>query len=460
MNTVNLVKVTVAAPSRRIDLALPERSPLAELLPGLLRHAGEQLPDDGVPTGGWALCRADGTRLDRSKTLAALRIVDGEVLHLVPSRTDWPELEYDDLVDAIASGSARASSVWTPRHTRWAGFAASGVLGGLGLLAVLAAGPGWIAPALASLGVAITLLAAAIGLARAAGDAGAGAVLATLALPYAFAGGGLLFAGDRPLWQLGAAHVLAGSAALFLAAIAGLLGVVDKAPVFTAAAMTGMLGIVSGWAATNDAVGGAGAAAIVAGFGLIVSPAFAPLSIWMARMPMPVLPRTTGDLLNDDPLPPRSSVYASVLRADALLTGLVWGLAVVTIVANVLVIVRGGTAGVILSGILSVGFLLRARLYPILRQRVALLAAGLGCLAGFTCWLLVATHAYLLTVDLPVLLALAVCVALLARWQSTHNLSPYLPRWAEILEILVVLAVVPVTCAVLGLYALIRGLAG
>lgn len=453
------MKVTVAAPSRRIDLALPERSPLAELLPGLLRHAGEQLPDDGVPNGGWALTRADGTRLDRSKTLHALRVVDGEVLHLVPSRMDWPELEYDDLVDAIASGSARASSVWTPRHTRWAGFGASGVIAVLGLLAVILAGPYWL-PALASLGVAVGLLAAGVALARAAGDAGAGAVLAALALPFAFAGGGLLLAGGRPLLQLGAPHLLAACAALFLAAIAGLLGVVDKAALFAAAATIGLLGMLSGWAATNATVGGVGAAAIVAGLGLILSSAFNSLSMWMARMPMPVLPRTTSDLLNDDPLPPRSSVYASVLRADALLTGLVWGLAVVAVMANALVIVGGGVSGVILSGILSIGFLLRARLYPIVRQRVALLCAGLGCLAGFTIAIFAATSAYLLTVDLPVVVLVAVCVALMARWQSTHTMSPRLPRWAELFEILVVLAVVPVVCAVLGLYELVRGMAG
>nr|WP_279582674.1 type VII secretion protein EccB [Fodinicola feengrottensis] len=158
----------------------------------------------------------------------------------------------------------------------------------------------------------------------------------------------------------------------------------------------------------------------MAGLGLIISPVFAPLSIWMARMPLPVLPRTAGDLLNDDPLPPRSSVYASVLRADSLLTGLVWALAATAVIGNVLLVVQGGTAGVVLSGVLSIGFLLRARLYPIVRQRSALLAAGLGCLACSTSWMLVATRAYLLAIDVPILILLAVVVGLVARWHSTH----------------------------------------
>ena len=51
MTTTGLVKVTIAAPHRRIDMALPERSPVAEIVPGLLRHAGDGLADEGVGAG-------------------------------------------------------------------------------------------------------------------------------------------------------------------------------------------------------------------------------------------------------------------------------------------------------------------------------------------------------------------------------------------------------------------------
>lgn len=460
MNTINIVRVTVAAPGRRIDLALPERSPVAELLPGLLRHAGEQLPDEGVASDGWVLRRAEGSRLDPTKTLHSHRVMDGEVLHLVPARTEWPELEYDDLVDAIASGSAQASSAWTPRQTRWAGLAFSALIAILGLVAVLRAGPSWLGPAAASLAVSIVLLTAAIIFARAAGDAGAGAVLAALALPFAFVGGGLLFAGDRQLLQLGAPHVLAASAALLLAGIAGLLGVVDRAALFTGAAMAGFLGIIGGWLAVDHSIGAAGSAAVVAGLGLILSPLFASLSIRMARMPMPVLPRTAGDLLRDDPKPPRSSVYAAVLRADALLTGMVWGLSLVSVVSFVLLVSTGGTAGVVLSCVMAAGLLLRARLYPVIRQRGALLAAGVSGVACLVVAWQMSGGAMLLLVNLPVLLIAAVVLALGALRYSTRTPSPYLPRYAELVEVLLILAVVPLACWVLGLYALLRGLAG
>ena len=45
--SIGLARVTISAPSRRIDVALPEHVPLAELLPEVLRHAGEGLADDG-----------------------------------------------------------------------------------------------------------------------------------------------------------------------------------------------------------------------------------------------------------------------------------------------------------------------------------------------------------------------------------------------------------------------------
>ncbi|MER6766376.1 EsaB/YukD family protein, partial [Amycolatopsis sp. NPDC000746] len=48
MQTAGLIRVTVAAPKRRIDMALPEHASVAELLPGLLARAGEGLADDGA----------------------------------------------------------------------------------------------------------------------------------------------------------------------------------------------------------------------------------------------------------------------------------------------------------------------------------------------------------------------------------------------------------------------------
>src|SRR3954453_16953619 len=174
--SVGLARVTISAPSRRVDVALPEHVPLAELLPEVLRHAGEGLADDGEKHGGWVLRRTDGVALATGQGLFPQGVRDGEVLHLVPARDDWPELEYDDVVEAIAEG-ARRGTVWTPAATPAATLVAGAVVVGRGLIAVLSAGPAWRGAAFAGLGVAVVLGLAGVTASRAYGDGRAGAAL-------------------------------------------------------------------------------------------------------------------------------------------------------------------------------------------------------------------------------------------------------------------------------------------
>jgi type VII secretion integral membrane protein EccD len=231
--------------------------------------------------------------------------------------------------------------------------------------------------------------------------------------------------------------------------------VVDRAAIFVAAATIGLLAMLGAWLSTTEALDGYEAAAIVAGAGLAFSPLLGPLSIRLGRVPMPVLPRGTADLLRDNPQPPRSAVYAAVVRADGLLTGMLAGLAVAVVVCQAMLVHSGGTAALILVGVLTVGFLLRARLYPIFVQRFALLAAG-----GSGAFCVAVDHANPLPLAVPVLVAVGAIGALAGLWHSRHRASPYLGRAAELLEVAVVLAIVPVVCAVLSLYGYVRGLGG
>src|SRR5690242_19110179 len=91
-----LARITINAPTRRVDVAVPDAVPMAELLPELLQHAGMGLADEGVRHDGWLLRRSDGTALSAAAGLAGQGVLDGAVLHLVPARKGWPEPEYDD----------------------------------------------------------------------------------------------------------------------------------------------------------------------------------------------------------------------------------------------------------------------------------------------------------------------------------------------------------------------------
>ncbi|MCA2218177.1 type VII secretion integral membrane protein EccD [Jidongwangia harbinensis] len=483
MTTASVVRVTIAAPTRRIDLALPERAPVAEMLPGLLRRAGQTLADD-LPDGGWLLRRADGTPVDAARTLAAQHVRDGEVLHLVPGTLDWPELEYDDLVDAIADGAGRTGRRWAPRHTRLAGLTAAAPAVLLALTAVLRAGPPWPGPGRAALLVAVLLLAGGMLLARVAGDAGAGAVLAALALPAAFLAGALLLGGplpggpprDGPLpggalfdglardgslpggpLPDGAGPLLGGCAALLVAAVLAGLGVVDRLPFFVAAAVAGLLGAAAAAAVTLGWTGPDGAAAVTATVVFLFSPQLGPLAARLGRVPTPMLPRTATDLVRDDPQPSRRAVDLAVLRADALLTGMLAGGALAAAAAATVLVPDAGLPATLLLALLALGFGVRARLYPAVRHRLPVLLAA----AATTAALAVAGLAgQPLSVSVPVLLAAAGLATGAALRYSRRPAGAALARYAEVLEVLLVLACVPVVCAVLQLYGLVRGLGG
>lgn len=444
----------MVAPQRRLDVVLPEHASVAEVLPGVLGKAGEHLADQGVPDGGWVLRHTDGTPLTLGRTLAAHRIRDGQLLHLVSRQTEWPELEYDDLVDAVATGSGRLGAAWGPWHTRLAGLTLAALAVLASLVPVLRLGSPWSEPALWCLALAALLVGLGVVLARAVGDAAAGALSGALALLYAAVGGGLLLAGTSSP-RLGAPQLLMASVAVLLAGTASYLGIVDRGALFAGAMSTGLVGVVAGWLGTAESLDAVDVSAIVAGALLAFSPLLAPASIRLGRLPMPILPRSTGDLVRDDPQPPRRQVYAAVVRADGILTGMLSALALACSVPLVYLIRAGTRSAIVYAVLLVLGCLLRARLYPIVRQRLPLLIPGtVGALGLLLSWLPQATRL------VPVLVVLGCLLVFVGLRYSTRPPNPYMSRYAELLEIVLVLALVPVACSVLGLYGLARGLGG
>ncbi|MEU5553779.1 type VII secretion integral membrane protein EccD [Micromonospora sp. NPDC047793] len=454
-----LARIAVVAPHRRLDLALPEHLPLVGLMPAVLRQADEE-PSDGTGHGGWMLRRSDGSAVDLTRTLAAQSIRDGETLHLVPRRTEWPELAYDDLMEAVADGARRRGVAWTPFATRLTGLIVAGVLLLLGLVVIVTSTqPGWLGGAVA-LGTAAVLLAGGIVLSRAMADSLAGAVVAAAGLPYAFVGGVLVIGSGESVWALGAPHVLLGSAVLLLSGLLGLLGVGDATRVFVAAVFVGFWGMVGGLLAFGTMDAAQGAAVVVSAVALLL-PAMPLLSVRLGKMPMPALPRTAEDLLRDEPQPKREIVYQATARADEVLTGMIFGAFVVTVSCLVVLTATGTVSALLLAGVISLGYLLRARLVATVRHRVPMLAAGL---VGLGLLPLVgaadaSTAARVLAV-LPVALVAAGLAAAAGLAYSRRPPSPRLARLGDVCDILLQLAIVPVACSVLGLYAFMRAING
>ncbi|GIG57038.1 type VII secretion integral membrane protein EccD [Longispora fulva] len=457
--SLGLARVTVASPKRRIDIALPENVPVGELLPSVLRHAGEGAADEGELHGGWMLRRTTGAVLETERNLSAQGVRDGEVLHLAPRRADWPEPEYDDVVEVVASGARRFGRSWSGAATRACALAATATLLLAGLALLVVTGPSWTVPGVIALSMATVLLVAGIVTARAMADVAAGTLLGGVALVYAFAGGLFVAAPDDvKLTGLGVPHLLVASITLFAVALIGYFGVGGGTRVFVAGAMTGLSGAVAGLAGYTgqSAAGGAAVAATLA-IGLL--PAYPLLSIRMGRLPVPELPSRPEEMLVDKPVPPRSQVYASVVRADETLTGLLTGTAVVSAIAMAFLATSGGVTGVCLVATAVAALLLRARLFPTARHRVPLIVSGLVGVAMLTLAFAFAVDNALLMLFGPLTLAVIAGVVLTGGLvYSKRAPSPYIGRLADTFDVLAIMALVPLACGVLGVYTAVQGL--
>jgi type VII secretion integral membrane protein EccD len=443
--TSGLARVTIRAPRRRLDLAIPHQVPLAELLPEMLRRAGEGSREN--PPGGWMLRRGDGARLLGESALAHQGVRDGDVLYLVPRNLSWPEPEYDDVVEEIAAGARQHGRSWSPAATRLFALVAAGLvlLGGLGVLVTTGsdAAGGLVAGA-----VAVILLGLGGLLSRALGDGVAGMAAAGYALPYAAASGALLFAGTGPA----ADQVLVGSAALLLACVVGAVAVGTGPRVFVAGITAGGFGLLAALLGLVLPVAGAAAIVIVA---LVGGIGLAPLlAVRLGKLPLPVV-TAAPEVLAAERRPDPLRVRAAVVRADEILAGCLLGIALASMGCVIVLAASSGSSGRLLAGLASAALVLRARLFPHVAARLPLLAGGVLGLIG-TGW------TWFAAVDpaLRLVGVVAGCVAvgaLFATAATAHRRSgggsPYLGRIADLADIATVVALAPVACGVLDLYA-------
>jgi len=459
---LGLVRVTLTASDRQIDLALPAQVTLAEVMPTLLHYLGASLrADPDAAATGWSVRRADGTRLAYDKTFVAQQVRDGATLYLVPRDAEWPEPDYDDLALALADGSAALGPTWQGRHTRAAALVVTSTALLIGLVVLLLSGPGWSIPTIVALAAAATTLCVGTVLSRALGDSGAGAAIAAHAMPYAFLAGLLLLGGRSGLTELGAPNLLTGSMALLVAALLGFVATADQLWLFVAGMLLGLLGSLAGTVQALTSAPFAGAAAVVVCVALAVMPLTPGLSLRLAKIPMPDLPQTPQDLLKDAPLPPSADIRAGVMRTSHLFGGLLLGASVAIVACVIVLAVHGGVAALLLAGIASALCLNRARMLLLARQRTPVLAAGvLGfAFAAIGLALAVDTTVRPVVVYLGLLPAALVATATGITY-SRRPPSPLFGRLADIFDAVLVVSVVPVACAVLGLYGVMRGLAG
>lgn len=457
-----LCRVTVVAPKTRIDLALPEDVPLADLLPTLLRYAGEDLADDGTTKGGWVLARLGGMVLDSTRSAGQLGIRDGEQLYFTPRSTSAPDAVFDDVVDAIATATQERGGRWGPSFTRRFGVgAAIGTLV-LGLALLLTAGPPQLPPALGGLGIAVALLVTAAISARAMANSQTGLILALLAIGYAAVGGLLVAAGDHGVGDLRAAHLLIGGGVAVLFAVLAAVAVADYAHIFLAATIC-TFGLVVGAALSlTTGISAAGAGGIVGALALVFTSALPTWAFRLGRLPMPTIPSGPEELRTDTETVDGERVLSQSDAADRHLTGLLGATAVLGLGAEIAVAFGGsGWPRLILLAVLALVLLARSRSFAGGWQRLPLMIAGmlglgLTAVAGFAA----AGSLLRLVAVLPGVLVVAVICLISGLTLAEARVMPVWTKVVDIVEVLLIVAVIPLVLWVCGAYAFIRSIKG
>ncbi|WP_030841852.1 type VII secretion integral membrane protein EccD [Streptomyces hygroscopicus] len=477
--TTGFCRVTVVAPDSRIDVALPEDIPVADVYPEILRLTGQTQPT-GAPTG-YHLVRRDGTVLDGSRSLLAQQVLDGELMALRPFAESLPPAVYDDVSDAIASAVTRDRTLWNDRFLR-----AAGLLGG-SLLLILMGFVLWFAdpvehdmhglPGVIAAAVGVLLTALAGVRARVYEDRASAIALGLAALPHLMiAGSGVLAldAGEgvgRLQFLLGCVAVLIGSVVLVVVMPSG------DAP-FVAAVFAASVGTLATFCEILTDSGATETAAVcaVVAIGAI---AFLPgLSARVARLPIGyAAPRSSADDLDAEvdaePLDIHR-IAAQTRRGHEMLLGMVGGCSAVVVGAAAVLGFSDGVWAQLLALAAGLAMLLRARLFRYTAQVAAVLGAGLLALALLvlglslnppadairelltendrgpldirTIWLAAAV-----TVGAGLIIAVALII-------PKKGLSPFWGRLSDLAESAFLLSLVPLCLAVLDVYSSARSL--
>ncbi|MEU6991429.1 type VII secretion integral membrane protein EccD [Streptomyces sp. NPDC046465] len=466
-------RITIVAPDSRIDVALPDDVPVADIYPEILRLS-RQSPAEGAPVG-YHLVRRDGTVLESARTFAAQRILDGELLTLRPFSESLPPAVFDDVSEVVASAVTRDRVLWTDDLTRGAGLIGGTVLSALLAYVAWAAAPRHDMhglPGILAAVAGILLLTLAAVRARVYDDRSSALALGLGALPnVAVAGSGLLPAADGQ--GVGRLQLLLACAAVLTASvILGMLSPRGDGP-FVAFVFASAVGLFATFLAALWQLEPVETAALCSPFA-VGALAFLPgLSMRFARLPIGFEPPhgTRGsygaDTAPQEPVD-AERIAAQARRGQELLVGLVGGCAVVVIGSTAVLALSDDTWGQALALATGVAMLLRAHLFRYTAQVAAALAAGLVALvllgiglcldlpaaaAGDSAALDVRT--VWLVAAIAVTAALVTGIGLVA---SRTGVAPFWGRFLEIAETFVLLTLVPLTLAVFDVYAKARAM--
>ncbi len=460
-----LCRITVIGPDRKIDLAVPSTTPVANLLPALLQHTSSVRRLEGdAGEGAWVLQRLGQQPFELNGTPESLDWLEGEELHLRRAEDPLPELDFDDVAEGIATIVNRRSDRWQPEYRRVMFLVLSVVA--MGLLAAVLTDRGPVLPQVIAGGVlSLAFFAGALVFARTVTDGAFSLLFGCGAAAFAALAASSTVDGDPEGITLTGPAMLAAAVAVTVVAVLLLLAQrtvtphLPFAPMLvigvTALVATGVLLLQTGAGMTVQRTCAAAVAVIFAV--IVVAPRAA---VKMARLRGPQLPKTGADMSYDIEPADADIVRDRTHDADTYLTVATVTSALVLPVLFHYTLQVQGWAGWTYVLVIASAILLRARTFLGLWQRVALTFAGsvgyLMVTMRFSEMLPPAWRWGL--IGALVALILPLVMAAMRPWP--RRMLPFWEYSATFLDVATGVAVLPVLAQILGLYAWARGLFG
>ena len=437
-----------------VDLALPTRLALSEVLPRVVDIVGDRpAAESGDVTEHWAMARVGGGTLDESMTLHESGVRDGEILLLTTQSQVSRSRFGDGICHFVVDASAPAD--------RDAGMSRR-----MAAVACLWAA-GWSSVALGSCGgspaSSRAVIAALVALAAAVGSIMASRVdpeplavltLGATATAFSAVAGFLVVPGGPapPNLFLAAAICVAVSTVLLHATSGGTTCFLAIAAFSTMAAFAAAVAAL--WPTPTATVG-----AVLTALSLAMLGIAARLAIVLTGL-SPKMPLSPGEA-SDDGVVPAGAGAARAERGHETLTGLLAGLSASAALGAVLVAAgqrdESALSGLCFTTIVSAVLFLRAR-----QQRGTLRSAvvyGGGMVSASAAFTLAAISS---PGQAHWICLIAVAVGVGALFLTVGNLasriSPVARRSLELLDFLALASVAPLACWVGDVFGIVRGL--
>jgi type VII secretion integral membrane protein EccD len=427
-------RVTLVGARRRIDLVLPSTEPVGSMLPDLLTMLGDEATS---PPRARGLIGADGEVLAPEVTLAGAEVPDGAVLRVVAQQDVPPAPVVHDVIEEVSDDTDARAWRWGAGARRWT--VTGGVVAGCLLLAwmLARAAPTETLAADALSMAAFGLLACGVVAGRVREPAGTALTLGGGAVALAASWTATGVAG----WPQYARLV---AAAAVLAAVTVLLGLTSP---------LGRVGVVGGGLSLALAAAwGAGVAAALAPERLAAVMAVASI-VLLGLLPRVALTASGLTALDD-----RRTAAKEVGRRDAVaaIAAAHRGLSIATIAAAA----SSALAGVLLAGapsrwtvLLALALVVvlasRARVYPLVAEVAALLAAAGTVLAALLALWLDRSG---ISGPMTAVLALTAIGLVVLGTEFPEHVRARFRRHGDRLEAVAVLAAVPLAIGVFGTY--------